>query len=199
MVELKQQLPIFHESFVVWPAMTALTTEQLLIPAAARFHIPHGNQRLNAHGRDFITLCIWPTAGHFKVAHYSGGKPLTFAFYSPIVGSGRGNGSGRRADSMVLVTRRAGRRPLIPVASRQKNRRGNAGGIVRFPAGGSHARLRRKNHPRRESGIPPGFPGAQTDRCRAPDRVGTGSARRNRILLPRVTSPQSPVTILIRN
>jgi len=48
-VKLENDFAVLDNLFVFIAAMTALTIEQLLVPAAATFHIAHGNQRLSFH------------------------------------------------------------------------------------------------------------------------------------------------------
>jgi len=48
-MKLKDYFAILNNLLVLIPAMTALATKQLLIPAAAALHILHGDQRLSFH------------------------------------------------------------------------------------------------------------------------------------------------------
>jgi hypothetical protein len=48
-MQLKNQLVANHQSLIVRPAVCALRIKNLLIPAAARFHISRTNQRLWTH------------------------------------------------------------------------------------------------------------------------------------------------------
>jgi hypothetical protein len=53
-MKLENYFVILHNLFVFIPAMTALATEQLLIPTAAALHISHGDQRLSFHTVDLV-------------------------------------------------------------------------------------------------------------------------------------------------
>jgi hypothetical protein len=48
-VQLENYFAILHNLFVFIAAMTALATQQLLVPTAAALHIAHGDQRLSFH------------------------------------------------------------------------------------------------------------------------------------------------------
>ncbi len=48
-VKLENELAVLHNLLVFIAAMTALATQQLLVPAAAVFHIAHGDQGLSFH------------------------------------------------------------------------------------------------------------------------------------------------------
>jgi hypothetical protein len=48
-VKLKNDFAVLDNLFVFIAAVTALATEQLLVPAAAAFHIAHGDQGLSFH------------------------------------------------------------------------------------------------------------------------------------------------------
>jgi len=50
-VQLHNELAIPEELLIRGTAVTALATEEALIPAAAGFHIRDGNERLGAHGQ----------------------------------------------------------------------------------------------------------------------------------------------------
>jgi hypothetical protein len=53
-MKLENYFAIHHNLFVFIAAMTALATEQLLIPTAAALHIAHGDQRLSFHTVDLV-------------------------------------------------------------------------------------------------------------------------------------------------
>ena len=58
-VELKDQLAADNEAFVIPPSVGTLTTEQSLIPLAARLNVVHANEGLWIHEPDFC--CRPPT------------------------------------------------------------------------------------------------------------------------------------------
>jgi hypothetical protein len=58
-VELKDQLPVLDQPFVLRPAVAALPAEKLPVLPAARGHVPHGDERLHSHGIPFYLRVAW--------------------------------------------------------------------------------------------------------------------------------------------
>ena len=48
-VQLKHELAVRDELFIVWAPVIATAAEQTLIPTAARFDIGYGDERLGTH------------------------------------------------------------------------------------------------------------------------------------------------------
>jgi hypothetical protein len=55
-VKLENDFAVLDDLLVFIAAMTALATEQLLVPTAAALHIAHGDQRLSFHA-DLVRAC----------------------------------------------------------------------------------------------------------------------------------------------